>query len=145
MAIGWFEQSRGFSMIGWWIGVVALLTLTIWCFRKYRSSLPTAAGAILMSLGIMINGNFQQVTFLRKEVAPFATVVLIALFVFFAGVYIRDAVRGVFYERHLNHPVASFAVGTWVAGISVTVVAIVKELPEVRTFALILLLCNLVL
>jgi hypothetical protein len=96
MAIGWFEQSGGFSMIGSWIGVVTLPTLMIWCFRKYRSSLPTAAGAILMSLGIMINASFQHVTFLRKEVAPFATVVLIALFVFFAGVYIRDAVRGVF-------------------------------------------------
>jgi hypothetical protein len=35
------------------------------------------------------------------------------------------------YERHLKHPVASFAAGTWVASISVTVVAIVKEKPEV--------------
>ncbi|MGZ4163441.1 MAG: hypothetical protein ACXVDB_04505, partial [Tumebacillaceae bacterium] len=98
-------------------------------------SFPTVAVSIVMALGIMIGGAFQQVRFLRDDIGPFATLLgVLILLTLFAG-YIRDVVRGVFFERHLGHPIASFATGTWVAGTSVAVVTIMSELPHWRMLA----------
>lgn len=88
-----------------------------------------------MATGILINGAFQQISFLKETVGPVLTVLLVlALFALYAG-YGRDLVLGRWVVRHARDPLGSFALGTWVAAASVTGIAIVHELPFLHSLA----------
>jgi hypothetical protein len=115
--------------------VVIVLALAVWYVWLRDTPPATADGAIIMALGIMLNGAFQQSQLLRTECGPFLVPLLFALLAWLIAGNAGAALNGTFYQRHLDHPIASFAVGTWVAAISVTVIAIVKELPQLHAAA----------
>jgi hypothetical protein len=125
--------------------VVIVVALAVWYFWLRDTPPATADGAIVMALGIMLNGAFQQSQLLRTECGPFVVPLLFALLAWLAAGNTGAALNGTFYRRHLGHPIASFAIGTWVAAISVTVIAIVKELPQLHAAAVALFWPNLAL
>jgi hypothetical protein len=129
----------------YFVGFILCFMLLVWYVWLRNFVFSTADGAIIMAAGIMINGAMQQEKILREWVGPILSIVPLTLLVWLLAGYIREAIKGTFYERHLKDPVFSFATCTWVASISVTIVSIIKELPLLEPVALILFAIDLIL
>ena len=103
---------------------------------------PTGSGAIVMGIGIFINGAIVQFSFLNKELArPFA-LILFLLLVFIAASYIMDVVKKRMFKTHFANPIGSFAVGTWIAGTSVCGIALCQRMPEWKPLVQLLVIGN---
>ncbi len=112
------------------VAILAGLFLPIrWYFFRNLSS-PTGSGAIVMAIGIFINGAIASFPFLHQEYARPLSIVLFLLLIFIAASYVIDLIQGVAFEKHFAQPIGRFAVGTWIAGISVCGVALSQRLPE---------------
>ena len=110
--------------------LLAILFLVIRLLFMRELPSPTASGAIVMGIGIFINGAFNHLGFSGAETARSLAVVLFVLLLFIAFAYLRDVVRGEAFQRHFANPVAAFAVGTWIAGTSVCAITLSQRLPE---------------
>jgi len=122
-----------------------ITTVLLYIFWLRKLSPQTADGAIVMALGIMINGTFQQINIFRDKLGLYFTILLLAFILNLFYAYIREIYRGLFVHRHLENPIASFAIGTWVAGISVSTISISKYLPEAQTLTYLMFYFNLLL
>ncbi|MDR3631307.1 MAG: hypothetical protein P4L42_13335 [Desulfocapsaceae bacterium] len=109
--------------------LLAGLFLTIRVFFMKNISSPTGSGAIVMALGIFINGALIHFPVLNADLGRSLAVILFILFLFIAGSYIRDAVQKKAYTAHFADPVGSFAIGTWIAGTSVCGIVVCGRLP----------------
>ena len=77
--------------------LAGLFLLIRFLFMKNIPS-PTGSGAIVMGIGIFINGAILQFSFLNKELAPSLTLILFLLLVFIAGSYGMDVVKGKLFQ-----------------------------------------------
>lgn len=111
-------------------------------FMKNIAS-PTGSGAIAMAIGIFVNGAIVYFPLLDRELARSLAVVLFILLLFIAGSYLRDAVQGQIFKMHFANPIASFAVGTWIAGTSVCGVALCQRVPEWKLLVQFLVIGNI--
>lgn len=125
-----------------------IFTLLVISARIYGGAKPKAASndaAIVMATGIIISGALQKFPALASSVGAYATIALLSLLLWLAAEYIRDLFYGSFYQRHLSDAIQSFALGTWVAALSVTVVSLTVELPAFRPIAVFLFILAVVL
>jgi len=90
---------------------------------------PTASGAIVMSLGIFLNGAVAAFPLLNRS-ANLLSGGLFLVWLWIAVLLAKPALARRFGAAHVQHPLQSFAIGTWVAGTSVCAVVILKKLPE---------------
>ncbi len=135
----WFETPAGILRLT----LFFLLFLAIRALFMKRLPSPTASGAIVMAIGIFINGAIVHFPFLNERFAtPFA-MMLFVLFVFIAYSYAADAVKGEIFKRHFEQSVASFAVGTWIAGTSVCGIALCQRLPTWKPVVQVLVIGNI--
>ncbi|TKB05631.1 hypothetical protein [Desulforhopalus sp. IMCC35007] len=104
---------------------------------------PTGSGAIVMGIGIFINGAIVHFSLINKEFVQPLTLVLFLLLLFIAGSYIKDMVSGRIFKVHFANPLGSFAVGTWIAGTSVCGIALCQRIPEWKPVAQILVIGNI--
>ena len=104
---------------------------------------PTGSGAIVMGIGIFINGATLHFTWLNNEVARPLALILFLLWLYIASSYIMDAVKGRIFEIHFANPIGSFAVGTWIAGTSVCGIALCQRLPEWKPLVQLLVFGNI--
>ena len=111
------------------------------CMKKVPT--PTSSGAIIMAIGIFINGAIVHFPLLSTEYIRSLAVILFVLFLFIAISYARDAVKGSVYKMHFSHTLGSFAVGTWIAGTSVCGVTLCQRLPEWRPLVQVLVIGNI--
>jgi len=109
-------------------GLLVLFGLIRYFFLK-RIPSPTPSGAIVMAIGIFINGAIRTFPFLSDHASGFAIALVVVLLVV-AWSYLKDALRGELVKKHFTNPVATFGAGTWVAGISVCSIAVVQRVPE---------------
>ena len=130
-----FELLRAMLLVG-------LLFLIRLLYMKNIPS-PTGSGAIVMGIGIFINGAIVHFSLINKEFARPLTLILFILFLFIVGSYIKDMVKGRFFKMHFANPLGSFAVGTWIAGTSVCTIALSQRLPEWKPVAQILVIGNI--
>lgn len=130
-----FELLRAILLVG-------LFFLIRLLFMKKIPS-PTGSGAIIMGIGIFINGAIVHFALINKEFARPLTLVLFLLLLFIAGSYIKDMVKGRIFKVHFANPLGSFAVGTWIAGTSVCGIALSQRLPEWKPLVQILLIGNI--
>ena len=122
--------------------VLAVLFLVIkYLFMKDISS-PTGSGAIVMAIGIFINGAIVHYPSLTELARSFALILFI-LFLFITYSYIVDSLRGRVFRMHFENPVGSFAVGTWIAGTSVCGIALCQRLPDWKPLVQILVVGNI--
>ncbi len=122
--------------------LAVLFVLIRFLFMKNIPS-PTGSGAIVMGIGIFINGAILQFPCLNQELArPFA-LILFLLLVFIAASYIRDMVKKRMFETHFANPIGSFAVGTWIAGTSVCSIALCQRMPEWKPLVQLLVIGNI--
>ncbi len=125
------------------ISLLAALFLLIRLLFMKNIPSPTGSGAIVMGIGIFINGAIIQFFSLNKELArPFALILFIFL-VFIAASYIRDVVKRRIFKVHFSNPIGSFAVGTWIAGTSVCGIALCQRLPDWKPLVQILVIGNI--
>ena len=104
---------------------------------------PTGSGAIVMAIGIFINGALVHFPLLNTGYARSLAMLLFILLLFIVASYVRDAVQGRAFTIHFAHPVTSFAVGTWIAGTSVCGVTLCQRLPEWRPLVQVLVIGNI--
>lgn len=123
--------------------VLAVLFLVIKYFFMKDISSPTGSGAIVMALGIFINGAIVHYPFLNTELARSFALILFILFLFIGYSYIVDSLRGKVFRMHFENHVGSFAVGTWIAGTSVCGIALCARLPEWKPLVQILVIGNI--
>lgn len=120
---------------------IVAVALLVWRYVP----VSTVDGAIVMAFGILLSGALQRFSILSDVAGPYLTTALLVILACLIAGYVRDAFQGTFYERHLQHPIASFATGTWVAAISVAGVTIMEMMPELRGLAVVLFAFNLLL
>jgi hypothetical protein len=123
--------------------MLAVLFLAIRILFMKNIPSPTGSGAIVMAIGIFINGAIVNFTIFNQEITRSLTVILFILLLFIAGSYIADAGQRKTFRMHFANPVASFAVGTWIAGISVCGIALSQRLPDWRLFVQVLVIGNI--
>jgi hypothetical protein len=123
-------------------GLLAALFLVsrILFFRNIAS--PTPSGAIVMAIGIFINGAIMAFSTLDALARSF-TLVLLVLFLFILASYVLDLIRGRVYTAHFADTVGRFAVGTWIAGTSVCGVALCQRLPEWKPLVQVMVVGNI--
>lgn len=112
-------------------------------FSMVPGESPTASGAIVMAGGIAVLDALQQVPLPVAPIARLATLGLMTIGGFIAGSYVASWMHGVFH-RHTDVPIDSFAIGTWVAGVSVLGQTVLLTLPAWRPFAIVLGMLSLV-
>ncbi|MCP5514160.1 MAG: hypothetical protein H7A26_01705 [Spirochaetales bacterium] len=126
---------------------ILLILVFFLAARKYfikNIPSPTPSGAIVMAIGIFINGALYSFPLFTKAVRGM-TVALFLLLCFIMYSYLQSAVKGNIREKHFSHPVAGFAVGTWIAGISVCSISIAQRIPEWLPVLRFLIAANLIL
>ena len=116
------------------------LVIKVLFIKDMRS--PTASGAIVMAIGIFINGAIGAFPLLNI-LARSLTLILLLLFLFIAASYLADVVQSRAFSTHFANPVGRFAVGTWIAGTSVCGVALCQRLPEWKPLVQVMVLGNL--
>jgi len=125
------------------VTLLFLLFLVIKFFFMKKTPSPTGSGAIVMAIGIFINGAIVHFPFLNTEFAPALAMILFLLFLFIAISYIVDTLQGKVSKMHFANPVGSFAVGTWIAGTSVCGIALCQRLPEWKPLVQVLVIGNI--
>jgi len=111
------------------LAVLLILFGLIRYFFLKRIPSPTPSGAIVMAIGIFINGAIRTFPLLADHASGFAVALAVVL-LFVAWSYLKDAWRGELVKKHFTNPVGTFGAGTWVAGISVCSIAVVQRVPE---------------
>jgi len=144
-AIFWVTVTRSLSspLEIFRLVLLAALFLAIRLLFMKNIPSPTGSGAIVMAIGIFINGPIVHFPFLNTGLARSFAVILFLLFLFIAGSYIKDTVQGKVFRMHFADHVGRFAVGTWIAGTSVCGIALCGRLPGWRPLVQILVIGNI--
>jgi hypothetical protein len=105
-------------MIFFLLTIMILVLAIIVNYKIYRLNITTVAGASIMAMGIMIKGIFtEDITFPIVSDVLFYFMVLLTFWIIIH--YTFDLIQGTFYTTHLEHPIASFSTGTWIAALSI--------------------------
>ena len=123
--------------------MLAVLFLVIRRLFMKKIPSPTGSGAIVMAIGIFINGAIVHFSIFNNEITRSLAVILFILVLFIAGSYVADAVQRKTFRMHFANPVASFAAGTWIAGASVCGIALSQRLPDWKPFVQVLVIGNI--
>ncbi|WP_307258937.1 hypothetical protein [Oikeobacillus pervagus] len=107
------------------------------------SHIKNSYGAIIMATGITISLPISD--FIPESIIKWITTALITIILFLIFQYTKDAFYRRFYRLHLQHPLTSFANGTWVAGISVGILIVVHVFPSLTSIAKFFFIGNVVL
>lgn len=117
---------------------LAVLALAAWIASRTLlrpAPSPTAAGAIVMAVGIFGLASFRKIQAIPASAAqPFALGLLV-VWGFIAASYAASRLQGRL-AAHIAAPVDAFAVGTWVAGTAVMARLLLQGVPGWRGAAL---------
>ncbi|ASK62643.1 hypothetical protein CFK37_11010 [Virgibacillus phasianinus] len=103
------------NLLGFIAALLFCFAIRQLCFNKEDT--PTAAGAIVMAIGIFLYSAMQQFSFYAYgEIFAF---ILAAIWSLIVLAIMSTLLDHSFHKKHLKDPVHLFAVGTWVAGTSV--------------------------
>jgi hypothetical protein len=126
-------------------GLLFLLFLVIRSCCMKRIASPTGSGAIVMAIGIFINGAIGHFSSLNHDFAQVLTIGLFLGFLFIAFSYAADAWKKRIFVAHFENHLGRFAVGTWIAGTSVCGVALCQRLPDWRPLVQFVVIGNIAL
>lgn len=129
-----------------WLRLFILVVMVIVGNRLViKEEVVTASGAIVMAFGIFVNGALHQFPVLNQTIGKDLTVFLFLVWLFITVSFIQSLRQRTFKKRHWDHPIASFALGTWIAGTSVMGVAMYQRLPEFHIVIYVFAAANVVL
>lgn len=113
------------------LGILFCIFLLIKVIILKPSPSDTPAGAIVMACGIFINGPMRNIKPLEDNLGKIFTIILLLLWMFIWASFGNTIINNNFKELHLKNPIKSFAIGTWVAGTSVTGIAVYQRISEI--------------
>lgn len=113
-----------------YIGLLVVFFVVLRAIFMKGTTIDTSSGAALMAIGIFINGALKTFDHMNDMLGTLITISLFALWIIFMWFLFLSILRKTFMEEHVNNPVKSFAMGTWIAGTSVCGTAIYLRLPE---------------
>ncbi|MFD1887673.1 hypothetical protein [Paenibacillus wenxiniae] len=95
--------------------IIALIAL-----GKKLPAAPTAAGSMVMALGIYMQGvwTYWSGQSPQSFISRVLIIGIVFVWLYLLASYVTSIRRSTFYRDHLADPVQRFAVGTWVAGTS---------------------------
>ncbi len=96
---------------------------------KHRGYSATAAGGIVMALGIFTDAALPHLPFYTPLLGRMVTVEILVIWLFLVGSYLASAFNRHF-RMHVAHPLRRFALGTWVAGTAVLSILAMHAVPE---------------
>lgn len=100
--------------------------------ENYQKIEP-ASGAIIMANGIFLIGAIEAFPFLHVTLGKYLAFILLVIWlIIYKSLSIQFFHRD-FLIPFLKHPVNSFAIGTWIAGVSVLCNVFLKYFPEILT------------
>ncbi|MFV0437917.1 MAG: hypothetical protein ACK5PS_11090 [Desulfopila sp.] len=127
------------------LAVLFLLLGLVRIFFLRKIPAPTSSGAIVMAIGIFVNGAIAHFPVLNEKFGPSLALILFILLIFIASSYLADLLQKRLFSNHLASHLGRFAVGTWIAGISVCGIALCQRLPGWRPVVQLMVLGNLAL
>lgn len=120
--------------------IVILALAIILNYKIYRLKVSTVAGSSIMAIGITIKSVF-TVNVTGPMVRDVLFYIMIFLTFWIIIHYAFDLIQGTFYTSHLEHPVVSFSIGTWIASLSVMTIVLSDR--DIQLFAQIIFMMNL--
>ncbi len=87
--------------------------------QKSKKIIEPASAAIIMALGIFLLGTIEAFPLLDVYLGRFLAAILLILWLVIYSLLTVQFFQKSFLIPFLNHPVQSFAIGTWIAGVSV--------------------------
>lgn len=96
----------------------------------YRKIEPASA-AIVMAIGIFLLGTIEAFPFLNVYVGKTLAFILLMIWVVVYGLLSYQFFHKDFIRPFIKHPVNSFAMGTWIAGVSVLCNVFLKYFPSI--------------
>jgi hypothetical protein len=106
-------------------------------FLMLPGEAATAAGSIVMAIGIFGVAPLQQMPTLRADVTQPLAIGLFVVWSFIAASYLGSLRQGTF-GRHVDPPIGRFAIGSWVAATAVLMKLLLLGTPDWRGLAALL-------
>lgn len=97
---------------------------------SYRKIEPASA-AIVMAIGIFLLGTIEAFPFLNIHVGKFLAFMLLIIWLIVYGWLSYQFFHEDFLIPFIKHPVQSFAMGTWIAGVSVLCNVFLEYFPNI--------------
>lgn len=97
------------------------------CYRK----IEPASAAIVMAIGIFLLGTIEAFPFLNIHVGKFLAFMLLVIWIIVYGWLSYQFFHQDFLIPFIKHPVQSFAMGTWIAGVSVLCNVFLEYFPNI--------------
>ena len=113
--------------------------------ERYHKNIEPASGAIIMANGIFLMGAVEAFPLLDILLGKYLAFILLIVWMV---IYIKLSIQ--FFRRdflipYLRHPVDSFTIGTWIAGVSVLCNVLLRYFPEILIMTQAIALLNTVL
>lgn len=108
---------------------------------NYRRIEPASA-AVIMAIGIFLIGAIEAFPFLQFELGRYLTLLFLLLWIL---IYKKLTIQ--FFHQHflvsfIKHPIHSFTMGTWIAGVSVLCNVMLVYFPKIIWLIQIIAACN---
>jgi hypothetical protein len=98
---------------------------------KKDFSVDTAQGAMVMAIGIFLNGAIHKFTSLDLAFGNIFAGINLLLWILLAAALVWSAIRKTMWSEHFANPIKSFAVGTWIAATSVCFVTVAQRFASI--------------
>lgn len=98
-------------------------------FKKPYSKIEPAAGAVVMANGIFLIGAIETFPFLNIHVGKYFAFLLLIIWIIIYTLLTVQFFQRSFFFSFIQHPIKSFAMGTWIAGVSVLCNVFLKYFP----------------
>ncbi|WP_322922177.1 hypothetical protein [Paenibacillus campi] len=104
--------------------LLSCIIIVLIALGKKLPAAPTAAGSMVMALGIFMQGSWVYLSG-QPPYSVASRVLMIGIvlaWLYLLASYLPSIRRSTFYRDHIANPVQRFAVGTWVAGTSTVLI-----------------------
>lgn len=101
-----------------------------------------ASAAIIMAIGIFLIGTIEAFPFLNEHLGKALAFILLMIWVIIYGLLSFQFLHQDFIIPFIKHPVKSFAMGTWIAGVSVLCNVFLEYFPSIIKLTQIMALLN---
>lgn len=119
-----------------------MLCIIIKFFLFHRKPAPTAAGAIVMAIGIFEYDAFNNFFLFNTAGKKYIAFLLAIIWLFIISSYAKSLFNHSLRKMHFQNEIKSFAIGTWVAGTSVCSTIIYNQFSELQVVSKIIMIAN---
>lgn len=109
---------------------------------KYIKIEPAAA-AIIMAFGIFFIGAMEYFPAVDTRIGKIGAYLLILIWIIIYSLLSWQFFQRDFFRAYIGHPVQTFTIGTWIAGVSVLCTVLLKYFPQASAIIALMALLNM--